>query len=280
MSRKLAVLTVSIGIFGGTLALAQNVPPGTVPPGANPYYLYPGSSQPVPMLVTPTARFDSPPPTAGISDAGRAGISANNPLSTGVTSTLGPSTMVYTTIQGETFVTPNVAPVPSAGPGGGRLINDMGPSYYSDVLPAASTVSLGEVAAQFKASRAAVNARMLTNDDVSKMVSSQTGVTMAKNMPPLGPGVSGLVGQPPRAVAQPGPKQNAPPSGPQSRTGTPPPAQGQTEAGATTPQIQNQQSNDAQGKGRLPATSTWLPLLGLLGAVSGGIGLLFRRFRK
>lgn len=293
MSRKAllaAGLMVSIGILGGSLTSAQQAPV-TVPPGSNPYYLYPVPGvQPVPMLVTPTARFDSPPPTAGISNAGQAGISANNPVNTGVTSTLGPSTMVYTTMQPETVVGAGPAPEASSS-GTGRLINDMGPSYYSDVLPAASTVSLGEVAAQFKASKISVNARMLTNEDVGKMVSTQTGVTLAKNMPPLGPSVAGLViGQPQSAA------QSAPPStqsnasanpqgqsGAVSQPGTPPPdSVGQANAGnATTPQVnQNQQSNDAQGKGRLPATSTLLPLLGLLGAVSGGIGLWFRKFRR
>jgi hypothetical protein len=73
------------------------------------------------------------------------------------------------------------------------------------------------------------------------------------------------------------------------QAGTPPPAtnQGQatgseTAAGnSTTPQInQNQQSNDAQGKSKLPATSTLLPLFGLLGIVSGGLGLWFRKWRR
>jgi hypothetical protein len=169
----------------------------------------------------------------------------------------------------------------------------MGPSYYSDVLlPAANTVSLGEVAAQFKASKTSVNARMLTNDDVGKMVGTQTGVTLAKNMPPLGPSVAGLVIGQPQSAAQPAPPstQSIASANPQGQSGavtqpgTPPPPDSVSQANtgnATTPQVnQNQQSNDAQGKGRLPATSTLLPILGLLGAVSGGIGLWFRKFRR
>jgi len=70
--------------------------------------------------------------------------------------------------------------------------------------------------------------------------------------------------------------------------GTPPPAVNGQPTGAgvsaensTTPQInQKQQSNDAQGSRRLPATATFLPLLGLLGLVSGGIGLWFRKFKN
>jgi len=294
MSRKAllaAGLMVSIGILGGTRSSAQQAPV-TVPQGSNPYYLYPVPGvQPVPMLVTPTARFDSPPPTVGISNAGQAGISANSAV--GATSTWGPSTVVYTTMQPETVV--GTGPVTEAASGTGRLINDMGPSFYSDALPAAGAVSLGEVAAQFKASKTSVNARMLTNDDVGQMVGTQTGVTLAKNMPPLGPAVSGLMG-PPQGAAQSAPQTtqgNA--SGTQqgqstvAQAGTPPPApgnQGQTGSqaspgNATTPEVNpHPQSNDAQGKGRLPATSTFLPLLGLLGAVSGGIGLWFRKFRR
>ena len=286
MSRKAllaAGLMVSFGIFGGMLMSAQQAPV-TVPPGSNPYYLYPVPGvQPVPMLVTPTARFDSPPPTAGISNAGQAGISANSPV--GATSTWGPSTVVYTTMQPETVVGAGPAPEASSS---GRLINDMGPSYYSDVLPAASTVSLGEVAAQFKASKTSVNARMLTNDDVGKMVGTQTGVTLAKNMPPLGPSVAGLDWSATERGAVRSTKyaeQRSRESAGAEWRGKPDRnrlRRSQANAGnATTPQInQNQQSNDAQGKGRLPATSTLLPLLGLLGAVSGGIGLWFRKFRK
>jgi hypothetical protein len=125
------------------------------------------------------------------------------------------------------------------------------------------------VSRQFKASKPVLNARMFTNEDVVARVSTQTGVTLAKNMPPLGPSVAGLMGQPQGGSAQ---------------AGTPPPApagQEATSSTATTPQINpNQQKNDTQGGSRLPATSTLLPLLGILGAVSGGLGLWFRRFRK
>jgi LPXTG-motif cell wall-anchored protein len=301
MSRKAfpVVLTLFLALLVGIAASAQNTqspqPQAVVPMQLNPYYLYPSNVQPVPMLTTPTASFDSPAPTAGISNAGRAGISDNPGGATGVTSTLPPSTMVYTNMQ-PTVAVPAVAapeatggapPEAAANESGGRQFNDLGPSYYSDALPAAGTVSLGEVAAKFKASRPAVNARMLTNDDVGKMVASQTGVTLARNMPPLGPGVSGLMGQPQSAQA---PSSQAGQSAPNSVTaqgGTPPPAQatqpspGASAANATTPQInQHPQANDTQGGSRLPATSTWLPLLGFLGAMSGAAGLWFRRFRR
>jgi len=247
------------------------------------------------VLSTPTGMFAAPAPTAGISDAGRAGISSASPVNAGVESSMEPSTMVLT----------NVPPVnpsgvnPTAVAASGRMINDMGPSFYSDVIERPNTgVSLAEIAMHYKQARTGVNARMLTNDDVQKMVDNRTGVTTAANMPPLGPG-----GAAPSAAAQrstsPSQPQNAPapsqtaqggtqagqPTQAQPQTETAPSssaAQGSATAGAsTTPQINpNQQSNDTQGKSKLPATATFLPLLGLLGLVSGGIGLLVRKFRK
>src|ERR1051326_1084486 len=191
-----------------------------------------------PMLSTPGASFAAPAPTAGISDAGRAGVSSNTNVNSGVPNTLETSTVVYTT---GAPVNPPAVNMSAAAAGGGRLINDMGPSFYSDTIAGSGpAVSLGEVAAQFKAAKGAVNARTLTNDDVQKMVSDKTGVTMAKNMPPLGPGAApqstaaqlsgaGTGGQETTQNAQgnaPAAQQNQPnqsATGGQ-QTGTPPPA--------------------------------------------------------
>src|ERR1051326_1918070 len=140
------------------------------------------------VLSTPGGSFASPAPTAGISNAGRAGITATTPMNTGVQSSLENSTVVYTN---GAPVNPGGVNISTAATTSGRLFNDMGPSFYSDAVgESANTVSLGEVAAKFKAAKAAVNARTLTNDDVQKIVSDKTGVTMAKNMPPLGPGAT------------------------------------------------------------------------------------------
>jgi cobalamin biosynthesis Mg chelatase CobN len=136
------------------------------------------------------------------------------------------------------------------------------------------------------------------------MLNNKNGVTLAKNMPPLDRGEveqggqaqnAGAQGGAPPATTQPS-QQNteANPSasqagqnGASSQTTAAPSGQNQTGAAdteaenSTTPQInQNQQSNDAQGSRRLPATATFLPLLGLLGLVSGGIGFWFRKFRN
>src|SRR5215813_11910005 len=139
------------------------------------------------IVTTPTATLPTPVPAAGISDAGRAGISATAPNNTGLESNLGNSTAAYA----------NGAPVNPSGMNVSKAstpdqaINDMGPSFYSDTLAgSANTVSVAEVSAQFKAAKAGVNTRTLSNDDVQKMLSNKTGVTMAKNMPPLGPGAA------------------------------------------------------------------------------------------
>lgn len=283
--------------------------------------------------VTPTATLAAPPPTAGISDAGRAGISDITPMPPNVP--VPSSTVVYINqppVQTNTATTGVAATGVSGavlenGPGpvlennaadgsvgnpsannesGGRTVNDLGPSYYADSLPSGSSTSLAEISAQFKAHKADANARVLTNDDVRQMVDSKNGVTMAKNMPPLGPGALEQGGQAQNTTPQPGGAQSAQANSPSSQTssstnqqansgnatqgGTPPPAsaaQGNTGSAdtsaenATTPQVnQNQQSNDAQGSRRLPATATFLPLLSLLGLLSGGIGLWVRKFRK
>jgi hypothetical protein len=248
------------------------------------------------VLSTPGGTFASPAPTAGISDAGRAGISADSTTNPGVTSTLENSTVVYTN---GAPVNPRGGNISSAANSSGRMINDLGPSYFSNTVNDGSgTVSLGEVAAQFKSMKGTVNARMLTNEDVQKMVANDTGVTVAKNMPPLGPGaaVQGAsqtaatqsagaqsntqVAQGSSANQQPQPGAAGQQSSSSSSANAGESTNTQTAEGSTTPQINQQQSNDNQGRSRLPATSTFLPLLGLLGIVSGGLGIWFRKFRR
>jgi cobalamin biosynthesis Mg chelatase CobN len=174
---------------------------------------------------------------------------------------------------------------------GNTAANDLMPSTSTSGVSEAAApgaVSLAEISSRYKAEKGARNARVLGNEDVEKMLANKGGVTMAKNMPPLGPGAMPQDGQP-----QAGTQAAATSSGSQSasanqQAGTPPASsQGQSTApdtsaeNSTTPQVnQNQQSNDAQGSRRLPATAGFLPLLGLLGLASGGIGFWFRKFRK
>jgi hypothetical protein len=276
--------------------------------------------------TTPILTYGAPPPTAGISNAGRAGISNYQPVPSvlpGQTDTVvyysqpgvlpqatAPATEV--TAPATELTEPSPAESGEANPApasesGGRVVNDLGPSYYGEPGASPSGQSLAQISAEFKARKATTNARMLSNQDVQQMLSSRTGVTVARNMPPLGPGIPAPSGAPensqegtnPPGASQPAASQTAQ-SGTanpanqkgatgQTQAGTPPPvdstqsqpAGANATAGATTPSVNpNQQSNDARGKSRLPATATFLPLLGLLGLVSGGIGLAFRKFRK
>ena len=293
----------------GQFSAGAQVPGSTTPVTADPLNTPLIGAAP----ATPSATFAAPAPTAGISNAGRAGISNSAPLPSTVPSLS--DTVVYVTQPPVETVTTGVPaanventannPVTSAPSGtlsevapgnnesGGRTMNDMGPSYYADALPGADNGSLGELSAHYKALKGTTNARMLTNDDVQQMVANKNGVTVAKNMPPLGPGALVQSGQAQQAGSQPATQnaQSTPQQGQNAaKGGTPPPAPsgkdqsagtGASAENSTTPQInQNQQSNDAQGSRRLPATATILPLLGLLGLVSGGIGFWFRKFRK
>src|SRR5262249_37652839 len=156
--------------------------------------------------------------------------------------------------------------------------DDFGPSSFGGVSSGAngvaananSNVSLGQIAAQYKAANTSFNGRTLSNQDVEQMLNSKASVTVAKNMPPFGPSAmpSGLTqggvtspNQPQSAATQQSQPQNAPTSAETVSRGaggqqpaTPPPVdatqaqpgQTTTAGAATTPQInQNQQSNDA-----------------------------------
>jgi cobalamin biosynthesis Mg chelatase CobN len=126
------------------------------------------------------------------------------------------------------------------------------------------------------------NARLLTNEDALRLKQGNNDITMARNMPPANPSATASDNgqtQPASAPNAPAGAQNSnqQASTDQSQNS----AQSQSSANATTPAInQNQQNNDASGSGSLPATATFLPLFGILGLASGGLGVWFRKFRK
>lgn len=281
------LLIAGLAIISAVSGQGQTTPSTTTPPVNGPF----GG----PILVTPSAGFPNPVPTAGISDTGRAGISnaTNGIENTTVPSS--PATIVTTpsaSLSESTNQTPanDVGTLPTSA-------NDLGTSSFvggASDASAPGTIGVAEVSSRYKAERGTRNARVLSNEDVQAMLNHKSGVTMAKNMPPLGSGALEQSGQarPATQSAQSTQPTNAS-TNPQGQTasgqmGTPPPTpagqSADTSASAessTTPQInQNQQSNDAQGSRRLPATATFLPLLGLLGLVSGGIGFWFRKFRN
>jgi hypothetical protein len=284
MPRKIlliAGLTVFSVVFG--YGQSANQPTGTAPSN---------------VLTTPTLSFPSPAPTAGISDAGRAGISSQTNLATPGDAAGSAVGATSTTSNSPTATTEN------------NPANDLGPSVFvGDGYESAASGGSGvaEIASRYKAEKATRGARVISNDDVQRMLNNKRGMAMARNMPPLGPGGLEQSGQPQGAALQAGSTQNAQPvpqdtqGGPSasqqgqnglvSQAVTPPPASasknqpaeetGTSADNATMPQInRNQQTNDAQGSRRLPATASFLPLLGLLGLASGGIGLCFRKFRK
>jgi len=278
------LLIAGLAMVSAVLGHGQTTNPSTTTPPVNGPF---GG----PILVTPSAGFPNPVPTAGISDAGRAGISnATNGIET-TNTPASPATIVSTP---SASLSESTSLSESANQ---TSVTDLGASTFVGGAAEESTpntISLAEVSGRYKAEKGTRNAKVLSNEDVQAMLEHKSGVTMAKNMPPLGPGALEQNGQatqaqPATQSAQSTQQTSASTNQRQTasgQTGTPPPAgqSADTSASAensTTPQInQNQQSNDAQGSRRLPATATFLPLLGLLGLVSGGIGLWFRKFRN
>jgi len=283
------LLIAGLAMFTVISGQGQTANPSTTTPVNEPF----GG----PILVTPSAGFPNPVPTAGISNAGRAGISnATN----GVENTNAPSSPA-------TIVSTPGASLSEPVNQNEQPTTDLGSSTYvqgpSDVSVAStrgasdasgmSTISVAEVSSRYKAEKGTRNAKVLSNEDVQAMLNNKSGVTMAKNMPPLGSRALEQGAQAQSTASQSTTQsaqssQQPPQNAADSHGGTPPPApagqSADTSASAensTTPQInQKQQSNDAQGSRRLPATATFLPLLGLLGLVSGGIGLWFRKFKN
>src|SRR6266404_653913 len=218
MPRKIlftAALVISTAVFGQGQSTYQSTSPAPVngPFGG-------------PILVTPLASFPNPAPAAGISDAGRAGISIETNSTVPVEAVAGPlgTTSVPATAGGESN---NALTTES----GNTAANDLMPSTSASgvsEIAAPGAVSLAEISTRYKAEKGTRNARVLGNDDVEKMLANKRGVTMAKNMPPLGPGTLEQGGQ---AQAE-GTQTAATPSGPQSasanqQAGTPPPASSQ-----------------------------------------------------
>ena len=243
------------------------------------------------QLVTPQAAYVTPAPTAGISNGDRAGITNNAPIQpsslvptppqvVGVVETA-PTVPATGPISASTNTTEaNANPEESQGP-----VNDLGPSYFSNEPASASPeASLAEIAAQYH-SKHDPTAHVYTNADIAQLRNQGTGIVLATKIapPPAAAEDQQTAAQttqpaPTTTVAQaqppaPGPQQQAPPtSAPQSSTQ---PQQGNT---GTTPQI-NQPSGTKEDTRRLPATSSLLPLLGLLGLASGGVGLWIQRRR-
>src|SRR5438270_1223362 len=188
MSRG-TLLIAALTVFSAVFSQGQTATPSTTTAPANEPF---GG----PILVTPSAAFPNPVPTAGISVAGRAGISNATNGSDVTTGSANPGTGLATPGASLSEVTASPSGVTDQGPtelGTSTLVR--GPSDESGTsirgaseASGASTISLAEVSNRYKAEKGTRTAKVLGNEDVQAMLNNKSGVTMAKNMPPLGSG--------------------------------------------------------------------------------------------
>ena len=110
------------------------------------------------------------PGIGGISLAGRAGITLNEPMQTGVQSSLAPSWPAYANgvypgyAGGYYGASAEAAGAESSSVAPGKAVVDLGPSYAADGGAQASPVSVGDVAAYYKRNQHQ-NVRIYTNAD-------------------------------------------------------------------------------------------------------------------
>jgi hypothetical protein len=255
-----AVLATSLGLFAQNRpATANPAPPqsSTVEVPATNIYVVGGGLYGGGVYVVPPAAAE-PASTTGISLAGRAGISLNTPVDLGVQSTLAPANPVPAygygyAPSGYSASAPTVAESP-------ERVRELVPAYFVDSgtsATATSNLSLAEVAAQYRTNRPQA-LRTYTNADAEKLankVSIAGAKTGAAAPPAAEPPITQTQPQAPATQPELAANANRPPAVPEN-----PPAE------TATP--------------LLPATSSYLPLLALLGLLSSGIGLWARRFLK
>ncbi len=264
-----------------------------------------------PALSTPSVTFATPTTTAGISLADRAGLSERTPSITAVPST-SESLPVYgynnlPNEAAQASVPENTGAAPAAANNSGRLISDVGPTSfggaaYSSGAPVARNggaanagPSLGEVAAKYKSERPQ-NMRTYTNADALRLsdsmnvhgananpVSAQNTVPPApQTQPAAAPGAQASTAPQLSASARPSPGIPVPATQSSSAQNTDNSSAAQNQESPTTPQVRqktpdNQNGNEDTGKS-LPASSTLLPLFGLLGLGFGAVGLWLRKY--
>ncbi|HKF23871.1 MAG TPA: hypothetical protein VKE93_20020 [Candidatus Angelobacter sp.] len=301
----------------------QGVPQNVISVNPSPTIVVAGSGLYGPsVFMAPSAGFAAPQAAAGATQSGfvsgAAGVSLNSAPYLGVTSTLGPAPLVYEGGQPGYAYTPGSvsAGVEAAAPPG-RLINDMGPSSYGgtvapgpngevvNLAPPPPPISLGEVAASFRATTQPHPLRVYVNPAGQQLEQTYvvTGAAIATNVIPE----TVVVGQnPPAGTAtaqaqQPQPPQNQPPAPQAQNQPSAPQAQGQQPqnqpsapqaqapqqpanqppAPSTMPPVPSaQQAEPNQQPSRLPATSTVLPLLGLLGLASSGLAIWLLKVKR
>jgi len=235
-----------------------------------------------PVLNTPVVSLESPVTTAGISNAGRAGIS-NNPANAlpqasspepiagfAPATPTGNAAEPYGNAAPENAVTNG--PDTTAGPEPRRY--DFGPSYFGDhpenagQADSTAGMSLAQIAEYYKALEAKMTVRTYTNADIHPASSYQ---------PPAHHSLSHednlmAVNRPPET-----PAQNSVPNAAQTASNREMvPSQAAAAPGESQQQQSSPQRSETQG---LPASSSTLPLLGLLGVIAIGVGLWLRGLR-
>ncbi len=189
-----AVLATSVGLFGqnypspgepaSTAQPAQPSSPNVIVVPASPsIYFVGGAYGAYGAYLTPLGTL--PVQGAGISLAGRAGISLEAPLQTGAITAL-PSPFAF----GAQIYSPVSMLAGGAAAYAGpaeteRLINDLGPSYYVEgEAPRAPGPSLGEVAEAYKRGHPRA-VRVYTNADAERL--SHNTLIIPGVTPPKGP---------------------------------------------------------------------------------------------
>ncbi len=269
-----------------------------------------------PLLVTPIGRLSTVRPTAGATNAApgqQVGATSLAPaqmvqptLPNIVPQVAGAVPIVMYSAPPPTPAEQAAAQAAAAGPGTqtaampetnvqiGRF--DFGMAPISGVVDGvAERRSVAEVAAAYRRRGQAEIARSYTNEDINRL-NPPTGASVG------GGGVAGAAAgagapaeraqpsQPSGAVAAPtGPAQAAPgsqptterPPAPPSQRVQPEPPQEQARSRPPEPQgqapAQGEQARGTASEGRLPASSSSLPLLAVLGFMAAAVGLLTRK---
>src|SRR5579864_589071 len=219
------------------------------------------------LLTTPSATFAPTPTTAGISDAGRAGISDSTPVNTGIQ--VGPpaAAYVYMPYPSPEVVENSALANGAGGQPSGPSKNDLLPSYFVNNVgtPVATGPSLAEIAARYgrheaPSGQGQQNVKTYTNSDIPRENAGLlTKIWVAEGKLP--------------SAAQASPTLMA------SASSEPPLPAAQAQSSASTGTSQGEQAQPEKHNGELPASATILPLLSLLGLASGGLGLLLKRRR-
>lgn len=262
-----------------------------------------------PIVSTPNMTFGTTQSTAGISLSDRAGISDTAPINPAIPST-SESYPLYSNTNGAGMgVQPAMNEGVATAAATGRMINDIQPSTFGGaayvsgapagaavgtVASQRNTASLGEIAAKYKAARPQ-NIHTYTNADAERLNGSMNvhganvepvsagNTAPATSAPPVTQPPTTAAGEPVTSNARPSP--GTPATGAQSgQASTDQSAQASAQnkgQSATTPQVK---SNPTQNSGeedntRLPASSTLLPLFGVLGLASGAAGLWLKKYR-